>query len=192
MKRIFLLAMVFMLVLQVTAFAKVGKSATNDGAHINSEFEVIYLREKENTLYECMASIRVDRSYLTDIFNDDRSYFAVTAWVPSNKNMGENNGNEENGLIFSKKAPVTLEVYKNNKKSLVNFKKVYSVSNMSIMYKIKKSDLAPIYDADKVILLLPAKNSEMIEIEIPKEIIKEWQYILTVDMRKVKKEILEN
>lgn len=188
MKRIFLLAMVFMLVLQVTAFAKVDKSASDDSASLISMYETTYLMTKDNSPHECTIRATLARVYITDIFsNDDYSNIDFSAWALANGNEGK-----DHGLRFSKKKPFMLETQKESTKKLIIFKKVSGIGNGAISYKLKKNDLAPIYNADKVVLLVPTRDGETLKIEIPKETLNDWQYIMTADMRKVKKEILEN
>lgn len=185
MKRIFLLAMVFMLVLQVTAFAKVDKSATNQSLSLSSNYQASYQMKDKDGQYNCTILIILSRSYLADIFGTDENYYFRVSSFTDIQNKGT-------GLAFSKKNPVKLKVIKKDELSIIPFKKIYSISGGTAWYKIKKNDLNSTYSANKVVIVVPAQNKSIVEIEVPKEIVDEWQYIMTADMRKIKKEILGN
>lgn len=183
MKKILLLSMIFIFALQMTAFAEIRKSVS--GKIVTVESNYISSFEKKSSPYKYTVQINVDNNRYADAFDSSINYyFRVSASKALEMDVKFS--------PFTKKNTIKLDVYKKGERNSITFKKINSIGNGYVIYKINKKELEKTYDSERVVMIVPFTEGELEEIEIPKEIVDEWQYVMTADMRKIKKEILEN
>jgi hypothetical protein len=172
MKRILVLILGFMFVLQLTAFAEIRKESSNDSTTISS---YLYVKnEKDKTVFNSYA-------YTWRVYG--RESKTLGFWISL-----ENEKNKT--IMYSKKNPPIFEIVKDGQKTTFLPSKIENIGTDDISFDIKKGELKDVYAADKVFIVYPTKDNSTIKYEIPKAILSEWEIVFNTDMKQLKKELM--
>ena len=90
----------------------------------------------------------------------------------------------------TKKTGLFADLYPVDKQQIVLSSKNSSVGDYSISYQIPNDMLEKFILAKKINIILPFNDGTELKIELPEEIIKEWNYIANADLGKEKKATL--
>ena len=170
---------------QSVAFANISSSTTDGLTQIYSNYTVKYQYENSPAPYECQVVFNASmiRSFNILVYDESR-YFTIATFSGNEKN-------NETGIVFSRKTVPIIQAEKNGKVVAIELKKVDGVGSSWIMFKMNKNALNDIYDADKVSIAFPTKNSNLKRIiEVPKEAVNEWKEVFYADMEKVRKDLI--
>lgn len=160
----------------VTAFAEINKSCSDSYTSIGSLYRVFEINGQEvETPF--VTNVEVIR-WFSAIKSLEERYFRV--WAPSNMDVN-----------FNKKNTPYIEFLKDNQINVIELKKIDAIQNNMIYFKIKNDELKPVFNSDKVFVVMKTKNGEIQKFEIPNQIIKEWEEVFTTDLKKMRKENME-
>ncbi|MDD4600435.1 hypothetical protein SDC9_05968 [bioreactor metagenome] len=104
-------------------------------------------------------------------------------WAPKTNNQGDT-------VLFSKKNTPKIEIVKNGQSSYIILNKVQNFSDDSMWLIIKRDSLKETYMADNVYIVFPTMSNGIKKFEIPKEIVAEWETVLSTDMKKLRTEMM--
>lgn len=179
LKRIIVLVLVFMFALQITAFAEIRKSLGDTFTNIDSYYQV-YKNEPGDKSCIFSATVYVSRTFATSWSNESRY---LMLWAPTTSNQADT-------VVFSRKNSPKIEAVKKGQSSNIIFDKIQYLSDDTMWLAIKRDSLKEAYDADKVYIVFPTKGNGIKKFEIPKEIVAEWETVLSMDMKKLRNEML--
>lgn len=198
-KIILLLICVF--VFTTPASAEIRKTVNNHGIFISSVYAQT-IAEKDDAQY--VIGFVLERHKLnsgliasTPDFNLSIKAFAISATSPSTTFAPDKHFDPL--IVFSFKTPPKFEITKDNSVQTITITDKTGIDDNNIIYNLDKKGfwgeprgkMAIILPtAEKITIIMPFNNGTEMRVELPEEIVKEWNYISTADMRKEKKEAL--
>lgn len=90
-------------------------------------------------------------------------------------------------IVFSKKQMPYIAVYHQNNKMNIMFDDNFFVRENSIFIKLNKDTLEKTYNADKVLLNVYTSTGELIQYDLPKKVIAQWEVVINKDVKKARK-----
>jgi len=90
-------------------------------------------------------------------------------------------------IVFSKKQMPYIEVYHQNSKIDIMFDDNFFVRENSIFIKLTKDTLEKTYDADKVLLKVYTSTGAIIQYELPKKVLSQWEIVINKDVKKARR-----
>lgn len=181
MKKILLIMLVYILIVQGVTYAEINKSMVDKNMYYVESYYRGIIASNKNDNY--LVHLYVQK------FNNIKATEIIIFASPENKKQN----NEYTSFVFSMKNPPYMQVInQDTKKDLPLFRKVTGVNKEYTNGSIDRKSVAEALLGDTVYVVFMTKEGKAERVEIPKTILKEWQYVITADMRKIKKEIMGN
>lgn len=192
-KKIFLILICLLVVFAQPASAEVRKTIDRNAVVISSGYsKVISLSEKGDVGYAIRITLRRHMLLRGDIVSSLPSFsvsirsFAFLTSSPSTE--FDPDKHFKNLVVFSVKTPPNFETGKGDSFERFTLNgKPSGISSNHITYGPNKKIFAT---AEKIAIVMPVSDGTEIRIELPGEVVKDWNYISTADMGGVKKELL--
>lgn len=184
MKKIFILLMLFILAMPMNGEAKIDKSTSKDHIQLTSGYSII-LDKKDDKEY--VFYVHFSRN-ITNFGWPVRSQYYNLGLSAFDYNIGF-----DKTIVFSHKNTPKFEFLKNNSvKIIVIPKKKTFLSTSQISYSKINSFADEIKDAEKITIIMPMSDGSTKRIELPEEIVAEWNYIMNANMHDEKKEMMDS
>lgn len=199
-KKIVLL-LICLSVFTTPAYAKISKTVNNHGIFISSRYVQI-IAEKDEAKYVIGFSLerhKLNSGLVAASPDFSLSIKALAISTTSPATIFAPDQYFDPLIVFSFKTPPKFEITKDNSVQTITVTGKTGIDTHNIIYNLSKQKffggpaekLAVILPtAEKITVIMPFNNDTEIRIELPEEIVKEWNYISTADMKKEKKEVL--
>jgi hypothetical protein len=183
MKRmIVLMVCLITTLLSSTAYANISKNLGYNTTVINSYYGIKY-NSLDNGEPNFLLGINVQSIRGFGLVSSSNAcYFIVqTDNIVANTN--------DHLFVFSRKNAPKIKIIKNEVSKELDLKTFYSLTDSSITYTIQKKFIEEILNSDKVYIILPTNKGETKSFEIPREILNEWQTVITTDLKKLRSDL---
>lgn len=182
MKKIFLLVISILFVLQVTAFAQPSKDVTSNSVTIQSTYLTNYNVETNGKTEVCNFIVTAMTTRFIDITTAEEYRYLILSAI--------SNTHSDNLIVFSRKNPPIIEIEKNGQSLNIIPKKISNIGSDTFEYQLKKEELKEVYNADKVSIVLPTNKNSTIKFEIPKSDVADWETVYTSDMKQLRRDLM--
>ncbi|MDL2280409.1 hypothetical protein LJC10_00950 [Selenomonadales bacterium OttesenSCG-928-I06] len=185
MKKIVLL-LIFLFVFAMPASAEIFKMVASKNIIIYSQHGQV-IEKKNDASYIVFIEFAKSPGALIKSFSVKHAYISIytrTTDYVSHKNFNPL-------IVFSLQNPPKFEITKNNlTETFVIPKKDTDLASHQIRHYLNSKNNATFGTAEKISVLLPLSDGTEMRIDLPEEIIEEWNYVYNADMSKEKKEML--
>lgn len=179
MKKILLLILGFILAAQGVTYAEINKNMVHTNMYCIESYYRDTLKINENNNY--LIQLYVQK------YNNIKGINVIIFATPENKEQN----NDYTSFVFSVKNPPYMQIIsQDTKKDLPLFRKVTGVNKEYTDGSIDRKSVTEALLGDTVYVVFMTKEGKEVRVEIPETILKEWQYVITADMRKIKKKIM--
>lgn len=175
MKRITFLILCLSFLFQALAFAEIGKSISANQIQLQSESRY-KVNETNKSLW--MLFHRSGYSNSNNFLKDKKPNTTEFLFISLYKD--ESLKDVKTDIAFSTKSPPHFVLSKNGIDIGQPFK-ITEIGTDTINFSIDNKDL--LINADKVSFVVTLKNGTTQELELPSEILKDWKYIITSDLK---------
>ncbi|MDU2064368.1 MAG: hypothetical protein E6713_05950 [Sporomusaceae bacterium] len=166
MKKILFLTFCFLFLLQVSAFAEIDKTITNTNyISISSQYAYSLADEKKTIWLTLTRS-----SYSTNSYTDNSLQISLAHHYKF-------------PMAFAPNKRPYLILSTNDADKLLMLKDFRSLSYTSDTFGIDAEQVKQILSASKIFIAIDLADAPSLKIEVPSEILKEWNYLLTCDLR---------
>lgn len=174
MKKIIPLILGLVLVFQVSAFAEINKSISNDQINIHSQ-AIYKIEGATKSIWMNLSRHGISKSsqFLKDKKPIIKDTLFISFYYSEPKNVQHN-------ISFSSKEPPYFVFSKNGTDVGQPFK--FNEIDTDCIF-IDVVDKTPILTADKASLVVKLKDGTKREIELPEDILNEWKYILSCNLQ---------
>ena len=171
-----MLTLVFILSLQPTTFAKISKTSSKYSFTLDSDYilDVPY----KDTSYKFILALSHAKVKGIMLVDSSQNYnFSIAI---------DNENNKTLPFLFSFKNPTKIILTKSNISETFIVKKGDSIiSDSEIYVEIKKSSREMFRNLTGVQLVIPTTDGSFATIDLPKEFVDEWNYVMSADLKEL-------
>lgn len=175
MKKVITLVLCLLFLLQASAFAEVKKSISATQIYINSEYR---LKIDGTNNFMWLLYSRMEYS-ATNNYLKDRTPFK-TEQLNFSLFRDESAKAANSDITFSSKQPPYLVLFRNGIKIGQAFN-ITEIGTTELTFLITNKEM--LANADNITFVITRKDGTIQEIDIPDDVVKEWKFIATCNLR---------